>query len=66
MGRKRYGEPDIARAVIDELGGTEKFKSLTDYSEARISQFRSNGLPIWLEKYLRLKHPDLKAWSAKA
>lgn len=55
-------DPDTARAVISELGGTKSFMDLTGYSESRVSQFRTTGFSLYFEKYLRLQYPWLKAW----
>lgn len=54
---------DIAIQVIDELGGIKNVNSIfPDLSQPSISFWKSRGIPVDKERYLRAVFPDLAVW----
>lgn len=54
---------EIAKAVIDELGGIKNVNSIfPDLSQPSISFWKSRGIPVEKERYLRAVFPDLSVW----
>jgi hypothetical protein len=61
--RNPASKKDLAKKVLIELGGAkEAQKVFPDVSLASIYFWRSRGIPIDKERYLRAKFPELQAW----
>ena len=64
----KRGRPEVAQAVIEALGveGLMRESQLSaddkPISAATVTFYKQNGLPIFFEKFLRLRYPNLKAW----
>lgn len=55
---------EIAKAVIDELGGIKAVMQIfPDISQPAISFWKIRGLPVEKERYLRSTYPNLSIWS---
>lgn len=53
----------LAKKVLFELGGAKEVqKVFPDVSIASIYFWKSRGIPVDKERYLRAKFPDLLAW----
>lgn len=67
----KRGNPQIAEAVIEELGVTviqEETKLCSDdkpITNGAITNYKKYGFPIFFEKYLRMKYKKLSAWTLK-
>lgn len=54
---------DIAKRVIDELGGIKSVNEIfPDLSQPSISFWKVRGIPIEKERYLRVVCPELDVW----
>ena len=61
--RNPASKKDLAKKVLIERGGAkEAQKVFPDVSLASIYFWRSRGIPIDKERYLRAKFPELQAW----
>lgn len=65
----KRGNPQIAEAVIEELGvaiiqeETKLCPSDKPVSNGAITNYKKYGFPIFFEKYLRMKYKKLSAWT---
>ena len=61
--RDPASKKDLAKKVLFELGGAkEAQKIFPDVSSASIYFWKSRGIPIDKERYLRAKFPELRVW----
>lgn len=61
--RDLFSKKELAKKVLSELGGVKQVqKVIPDVSLASIYFWKSRGIPIDKERYLRAKFPDLQAW----
>lgn len=59
-----YGDPKVAELVIKELG-IDGLSQISGRKDKAIYRWKATGLPIDLERYLRLRCPKLKAWKCE-
>ena len=61
--RDPASKKDLAKKVLFELGGAKEVqKVFPDVSIASIYFWKSRGIPVDKERYLRAKFPELQAW----
>lgn len=61
--RDPASKKDLARKVLFELGGAKEIqKVFPDVSIASIYFWKSRGIPVDKERYLREKFPELQTW----
>lgn len=64
-GKLKNSTPEIAEAVIEELGGIHALARIFDVAPPSIQDWKKYGIPGWRQEYLKRAYPDLKAWSIK-
>lgn len=62
MPRTIKTKPEIAKAIIKELT-PKKIMDEANVSKSTVSSWKKNGMPLYFQKYLRARYPELQVWS---
>lgn len=55
-------EPELSAAIIQEMT-PKKIMEEAKVTKSTVSWWKTAGMPVYLQKYLRARYPELKVWS---